>query len=37
MARPSDIVSTNDMEVERELYMDTESEEEIFIGDESGN
>jgi hypothetical protein len=37
MERPSDIVSANDMEVERELYMDTESEEEISIDDGSGN
>jgi hypothetical protein len=37
MARPSDIARMNDMAVERELYMDSDSEEQISIDDESGN
>jgi hypothetical protein len=37
MARPSVIARVNDMAVERELYMDTDSEEQISIDDESGN
>jgi hypothetical protein len=37
MARPSVIARMNDMAVERKLYMDTDSEEQISIDDESGN
>jgi hypothetical protein len=37
MARPSVTACTNYMVVERELYMDTDSEEQISIDDESGN
>jgi hypothetical protein len=37
MASLSDIARMNDMVVERKLYMDTDSEEQISIDDESGN
>jgi hypothetical protein len=37
ITRPSDIARMNDMVVEKELYMDTDSEEQIYIDDESGN
>jgi hypothetical protein len=33
MARPSDTTHMNDMAVERELCMDTDSEEQISIDD----
>jgi hypothetical protein len=37
MARPPVIARMNDMALEREIYTDTDSEEQISIDDESGN
>jgi hypothetical protein len=37
MAMVSDIACMNYMAVERELYMDTDSEKKMYIDDESGN
>jgi hypothetical protein len=34
MARLADIACMNDMAVERELYMDTDSEEQVCIDDD---
>jgi hypothetical protein len=37
MAGPSDTAHMNDMAVERKLYVDTDSEEQISIDDDSDN